>query len=276
LEFAETIERRVRAAYVANDALRSATSPEITYQTWLIPLDPIHDGDFGQFRIIGTADISSAPRRIKLKIRDQKLNGRDLCHVAYVLHHELVCHGFQRGNNATSGGSGGAHPTCHWSEGWMDKLAFELAKDWVEQGGAAQQWLPLGSVNAQGAISSYHEARYTNPPDLTELDAKIRRAARQSFQDLQDAFVQNGLARSERDARDLVYRFSLTVNAHQQAEASRLKDISAMLQSLLLSSALAHRSAEPAEACLDFVNHRDILRLARSLQACLDARAMEQ
>ena len=266
LDLAAVIEQEVRQAY-SQAAKLSASIPAITYETWLVAAGNRSD-NLQHFHVAAEADIRQAPRMIKVEIRNHDLSGKELCQLAYQTFHELVCHGFQTGHLPSA--KENAHPTCHWSEGWMDSIACEMALNWVTGPNTGPHpWLPFGGATASGHVQARHEARYHAEPGLGADDLKIRRAAREALRRLAIAFHVNGLARSLDEAKQLACEFSLIANAH--ADCRRLKRLSELLQSMLLSAAREHRTGEIAMACLDFAASRDFDSLERGLQEQLSA-----
>ena len=59
-----------------------------------------------------------------------------------------------------------APASCHWTEGWMDTLAFDLVEDWVTLDEAPRDWLPLRGSDARGACWGFHDHRYKAPSKL--------------------------------------------------------------------------------------------------------------
>jgi hypothetical protein len=180
-----------------------------------------------------------------------------MCHLAYVLFHEIVCHAFQQQETAP--------PSCSWTEAWMDKLAFELTKKWIDdQTGLAQPWLPIARVAAIQAVNRPHDHRYSADPLLSPELAKRRRWTREAVEKLARAFLENGMATTRGDAQAIVQKFSLVMNAHPE-RASRAGPLCMTLVKLLYATEFAHESARVAVACLEFVKHRDMNVLAAGL-----------
>jgi hypothetical protein len=195
-------------------------------------------------------------------VKDEGLSAVDLCQIAYVLFHEVICHAYQGAAKAASGNN--AKPQCHWTEGWMDTVAFRIAVRAASHGGNTVAWLPLTGPDAAAAMGDVHQARFTTPTGLKTEDAKIRRAARQALYALQDAFVDSGLANSPSDGEELAHAVSLLANA--SSDCRTLIRLSTLLQSLLLSN--LHRASRPyvANACLEFKKHGSVERLLAELQ----------
>ena len=143
LGLAAIIEARVQQLYVVEGGLPNDLDLKVTYVTAFA----VDTRDFDPFCINGNAIIGKSPRVVELTLKARALTSRDLWHIALTIHHELICHIFQgaRSNERLRD----AHPTCHWSEGWMDTLAFDLVLNWDE---APLAWLPLRGENAQGEI----------------------------------------------------------------------------------------------------------------------------
>src|SRR5215813_13258285 len=83
LNVAGEVERRARLAYFHANALRHGF-PVVHYETAVVK-DAAKA--LAPFRLIGDVDISSAPRLVKLRIKDSDLRARDICQIAYVFFH---------------------------------------------------------------------------------------------------------------------------------------------------------------------------------------------
>jgi hypothetical protein len=245
------VERRAFRTYESTGAV-SGKPPPINFETEVIE---DAQGNLEPFRVAGSADITISPRIVRLTVKDGDLTAWDLCHLAYVLHHELFCHAFQAIGAVTQRN---APPQCYWTEGWMDRLAFVMAVQWAEQTNAPHAWLPLTGPDATGAMTIFHEFRYENPKGLKFSDAKNRRAARQAFHALVEALIENGMAKRRDDAESLVFRFSLLANAHPNADLATLRRICLYFQNNLLSRARKAQTGAVALACIEFLRHRDL------------------
>jgi hypothetical protein len=252
------IEMRALHTYETTGAV-TGEAPPIRYETEVVE---DAQGVLKPFRVAGSADITLSPRIVRLTVKDDDLTAVDLCQLAYVLHHELICHAFQ-----TVGATcqRNAPPQCHWTEGWMDRLAFAMAEQWAEHNNAPHAWLPLTGPDAMGAMRLFHESRFLSPKGLKQADAKNRRAARHAFHALSKALVDNSMASSLGDAENLVCRFSLVANAHPAADLVTLRRICLHLQNNLLSPARRAQTGAVALACLDFLSHRDLSVLESDL-----------
>jgi len=262
LDLANLVEKRAQSTYIHARAL-SGAAPAVHYVTWITD-DP--QQLLGAYRVGGSADIGRSPRTVTLTIKDDDDFGAvDLCQLAYVLHHELFCHAFQAPDPGSEVKN--APPQCHWTEGWMDRLAFKVSIDWVNQSNAPHTWLPIIGADAEDAIAEFHKFRYHNPRGLRDGDKKFRRAARQAFDTLAYEFRESGLASSDSDGENLARCFSLVANAHPNANSKTLRRICALLQTALLGGALTERRLAAALACFDFLHHRDLAVLEKDLGA---------
>lgn len=276
MPFAWAVETHVARTYEAYDALpiipemRSISRPAIWYKTLCIPDIP---KKMGAFNFCGRADISKSPALVELFIRNGvRLYARDLWQLAYVLHHELVCHGFQ-----FSAAVGTVHENapagCHWSEGWMDAVAFSVATRWTH----SPDCVPCFGFGGSFAVSSMdemHRARYPNPdalrPEdkvpagLSEGDAYLRYAAREAFDAL--SIVLSAL-HDQREAHDMALRFSLRLNAHREASPKRLRDVCTRLLTALLNDIRGEAAGQAAAACVEFAARGDLEQLELALSA---------
>jgi hypothetical protein len=201
---------------------------------------------------------------VTMVLRAQPLTSRDLWHIAYTLHHELICHIFQGALAEKDKRLPDAHPNCHWSEGWMDTLAFDLVAEWNDP---PRSWLPLTGEEALGALRRFHDHRYEAPPRLSPDDVKRRRLARAAYRQLPKTLLNYGLATSAEEARDIARRFSLMANTHREADCSRLKTLGTKLRMLLLSAARPEAGVAAAAACLKFTAQPDLAKLEHEIDA---------
>jgi hypothetical protein len=93
LHLAALIESRVRVLIERETGLPFGRAPIIKYVTALTSFDH----EVAPFRLNGRANIRLSPRTVTLVLKEGKITCRDLWHLAYTLHHELVCHAFQSG-----------------------------------------------------------------------------------------------------------------------------------------------------------------------------------
>jgi hypothetical protein len=258
LGLASIIEARVRGLYQAEGGVPVNIVINVNYVTTLT----FDNRDFAPFGINGNAVIRRSPRVVYLTLEDREITARDLWHIAYTLYHELVCHIFQGARSSAR--LEDAHPTCHWSEGWMDTIAFDLVADWDD---APRAWLPLRGENARGEIRRFHEERYVNPPLLKGNDRKRRQRARDAYRKLAEVLYCYRLCVSKAEAQGVVRRFSLLANAHPEADWKRLKTLATRLIGLLLTSARAAAPISAARACLAFTESHDLAKLEQEIEA---------
>ncbi len=138
--------------------------------------------DLEPFRVNGLTDTSLAPRTVTLVVSPAGMRSRDLWHVAYTFCHELLCHAFQGAIVAAA--TANAHPSCHWSEGWMDTLVFDVVSAWIDDLCVLPDWLPLRGEDARGELRKFHEHRYVAPLGLAQDDVFRRRRARDAYRAL--------------------------------------------------------------------------------------------
>src|SRR6516162_1367914 len=146
LGLAALIETRVRTILTTCARMPPGSSPVIQYETTLTN-DTV---GVTAFCVNGQANITRSPRVITVVMRTGGITARCLWHIAYTLHHELVCHAFQ--GALASRRVPNAHATCHWTEGWMDTVAFDLVSDWLADPTLPRAWLPLGGEDARGEL----------------------------------------------------------------------------------------------------------------------------
>jgi hypothetical protein len=266
LDLAEKVEGRARSAYNRANALQHGF-PAIHYETSLVE-DP--EQDLAPFRVGGGASITLAPRVVRLRIEDGDLRPRDLCQIPYVFFHEIVCHAFQAVGPDTTHRN--APASCRWTEAWMDKIAFEMARLWIHE--EEKGWLPRRAVDAEDDISAVHRLRYLSKKEdrdakLSKIIAKDRRSARAALDALRDAFVENGIANGREEAAEIVERFSFIANAHPQTNPKILDRTVEYLLPVLLTDERAHQRGRVADACYEFIADPRFDELERKLQIAL-------
>jgi hypothetical protein len=226
--------------------------PDIRYAVGLTD----NNQDFAPFLIDGNTYTVQSPRTVELVIKAQALTARDLWRLAYTVHHELFCHAFQGASRPRP--IPDAHPTCHWSEGWMDALTMDVVLDWTSPG-ARPAWLALGGEDAVAELRRSHDHRYQGlPARMTRPDVIRRRRARNAYRRLGEVLTSHAIATSAQEARDLVRRFSLLANTHEAADTRRMRPICANLRTALLSPHRPEAVVEVASACVAFIVSRDL------------------
>lgn len=256
LGLAAEVETRVRQLFETQVHLSFGVEPAVTYVTALTN----RGCDFAPFCIDGSASLWRSPRTVTLVLMAKSITSRDLWHIAYTLHHELVCHAFQAAT--ATGRLQDPHPRCHWSEGWMDTLVFDLVTEWED---APRSWLPLRGESAKGEIRRFHDHRYRRQAILSETDVKLRRLARDAYRKLEKTLFIHEIAATSEEARDIVRHFSLAANA--QAECGRLKTLGTKLRILLLSVARPEAGVTAARDCLAFTGDHDLGKLEQAIDA---------
>lgn len=266
-ELVSLIEGATAMLYADAGALPTG-APPIQYDTRVTELPSW----FEPFSVTAKADIEALPRTVTIIVANADLRATDLACVAYSMFHELVCHGFQ---------AVGKHPppsnapsSCHWTEAWMDTLAYAVACRWTE---LPNSWLPIAGEDARDAMSQLHGVRYADSATATgsRLDVNTaisRRATRQAVGRLKRAFLDGGLAVSQDDAEMLVANFSFIANAHPAADHELLRRISRCLAVALAGNRRPSDALLVAVACLDFITHRQLAQLEEALLGVLQGR----
>jgi hypothetical protein len=109
--------------------------------------------------------------KISLAVRDSAFGWQQFCILPYVFLHEILCHAFQSLDNPPNREN--AHAADAWSEGWMDRLAFELAIEWLVRFCHVLRLDPIALDDAKQHVRLLHDFRYrlTNlaPPSGDEI-----------------------------------------------------------------------------------------------------------
>lgn len=251
------VEESVRAAY----GIAATGAGAVTYTTTLVPANKAR-GELQSRVLSANTDIRAIPRQVDFLIRDSHLAATDLCELLYVCFHELTCHAFQALGFATSSNP---NPACVWSEAWMDTLAYDLTKAFIERHAQWSAWSgSTGFASAIVMVSERHQSRYRAAPWMPGYVASLRRGAREAYRLLAKGLLQNGLAKSEEDAAGLVARFSTLANASR--EHDELRGLGSILSALLLDRG-SDRSVYVCSACLRYIENRDFDALLGRLDA---------
>jgi hypothetical protein len=261
LPLAAIVETRIRRLIESVSALSFEDAFAIQYVTGLTE----DNSTFAPFRVNGEANIGRSPRTVTVVLKVAGMSSRDLWHVAYTLHHELVCHAFQAAfaNEVPAN----AHPRCYWSEGWMDTVSFDLVWEWVDDADVPSKWLPLKGEEAKGEIRRFHDSRYTEPPGLSPDDTMRRQRARAAYRQLEKTLLESRMAASKEEAAQFARRFALVANVHPEANSRRLKDLASRLRDTLLSVARPEAGLSAAQACLAFCADRNLAKLETVLKS---------
>ncbi|MDL2403025.1 hypothetical protein [Rhizobium mayense] len=256
LEIAGLVEARIRETFSMGGAA-FGDEPAIVYATTLTPLGQ----QFAPFKVTGSTDSNKVIRIVNLVLLEGQLSATDVVDLIYTLHHELICHAFQgyRSRRPTPN----APAQCHWSEGWMDTLAFDIAELWIDEG--RSDWVPLKGERGKGQLRAFHEHRFGDQPFLLRSDRTRRRGAREAFRDLAAILAQTGMAASFEEADTLCRTFTWMVNTHPEAEWRRLKLLATRLQQNLLSKIRHEDAVAAAQACLSFLVDGDLAKLEKTL-----------
>jgi hypothetical protein len=217
--------------------------------------------ELAPFRVDGMTDTGLEPRVVTIIVSPKDMRSRDLWHVAYTFGHELLCHAIQ--GAAVGPTSPNAHTSCHWSEGWMDTLAFDVVSEWVDDLSVLRDWLPLRGEDARGELRKFHEHRYIAPLGLAKDDLLRRRRARDTYRALAKTLSDSHIATSVAEAQQMARQFSVAANLH--ADCHRLKALASRLRIALLSPARPGDDVNAAAACLAFSLHHDLTILENSL-----------
>jgi hypothetical protein len=250
------------------DAIASETSyPHIVYKTYVTP---DIERDLFPFHVGATAAVDGVPTSVRLFVlKGHRVSGDDLWQLAYALHHELVCHAFQQAAANGAKPRKNAWAACHWAEGWMDAVAYQIAKNWARDD--YKRCLGFGGSSAIKAMSAVHDARYPDPDNstyaqrlprqLSEDDAWLRFHAREAMHRLGKLLgpVAGG------DASLYARWFSLRLNAHPDATLERLEAIRTRLSAALFNEVRPQRASHAASVCLDFLRTGDLQALEDTL-----------
>lgn len=247
LQFAGIVERNVQKIFEYCGApLRQW--PIIYFSTYFSEASKL-----APFRVNGEARINRIPRTVILLLHPEKITSRDLWHLAYTLHHELICHGLQGSHNSAP--LPNAPQRCNWTEGWMDTVVHDVVLEWLASGLAPLAWLPLRGDEARATLWEFHDYRYQAPPNLIPAQVKLRRRTRDAYRALTATLTSMGIATSREEAERLSRRFSLAANVNADANWERLDGIASRLRIALLNKSRPELPIGAVNACLEFIGH---------------------
>ena len=113
-----------------------------------------------RFAVGGWASVvrgGEANTAVGIDIRERAFGWEQYCLLPYLLLHEIVCHGLQSLDGR--GPRTNADPDDAWSEGWMDRLAYRLAWQWLEKAGCGILSQDDRDIAIKQTIE-LHDARY--------------------------------------------------------------------------------------------------------------------
>lgn len=147
--------------------------------------------------------------------------------VPYLLSHEIICHAAQGIEGAPPRRPSG--PNCAWSDGWMDRLAFEVSVDALFGERSKQEWIEEGASTIAAIAEQAHAARHQGAVGTlkAEADLAVRRQAKEGFLQLKrEATLRLG---DQLEAELFARSFSIIYNALQIRPSTRTTLIIGML-----------------------------------------------
>lgn len=213
-----------------------------------------------EFNISGWSEVRephAGETVVGLVIKERALNWSGLAGLFYILIHETICHGLQ---SLDGGKRASAEEKCAWSEGWMDRLAFELTRTWLDtRPRKLPDWLRHNRVEADAIASQYHERRYAPSGTLLEADAERRRAARIAFLWLHDALGWAGPLETHP-----IVKFSVRLNAASLRPEQRER-LTALLHGALETEG-SRRFESAVGLCSTFADDGNVAALQQGLE----------
>lgn len=200
------------------------------------------------FGIHAWTDVSGETASINLEIKDEKFKWETLCQSVYVLAHEFVCHVYQGG---AAGFRPNAHDKCSWSEGWMDRLAYELVRHWSQDDAIAlPKVFEWHRDSLEEHCHMFHEARYADKQSgtLKAKDRKRRRSARGAFDVIKRCWSAGVRVPAHR-----VARLSTKLNLCSLTGAEREKIVTWLAVNTVLPG--SKRLERTLQACSAFLEH---------------------
>ncbi|HET9644929.1 MAG TPA: hypothetical protein VFP68_16590 [Burkholderiaceae bacterium] len=221
-------------------------------------------GFIPEFHLNGSTRVDADRTTIGIDLENEALDLPTLFQLAYVCAHELICHAFQSILGPERQNVG---PTCSWSEGWMDTVAWLLLQRWVNTGDQGlPQWMTAVPDRALDDCRRLHERRYEGRqgPAMPPHQLMRRVQARDACRRLLRHWSAPDNKRTLKGLRKLV-QFSVTLNA---ASLSR-KDRNALIVQLStgLLAGTPKLLQRTVRACEDFLAHGNPLRFLEELAA---------
>lgn len=127
--------------------------------------DPVHRLS-NPSQVVGLTSFTTDPQGrpasvIKLVFQIEAMDWESFLAIPYVMLHECLVHAFQ-GARATEGLRVPAEAACPFTEGWLDRLAFEVLCDELDHPGP--DWpLPGLTEDVRAASTTYHDSRLRPP-----------------------------------------------------------------------------------------------------------------
>jgi hypothetical protein len=242
------IEQNVRYAYKVHAKTLHA---QISYH---ITLKPPPDNQVTRPTlplISAVTSIDLTPRHVEIELWNELMTGEHLTQLVYTVFHELTCHGFQAANAACLSN---APPNCLWTEGWMDIVATEMAKDWITTNDA-KEWLPDIESKTIRVINRAHDERFG--PSLATAETAYERLDK--LLKLYDSQATS----SKLDIRN----FSIAVNVNDEATSEILTDLVVSLMAIQASDQNVQADESIVKLCQNYMSQSSLSVLIEEIKA---------
>lgn len=244
----------VRAAYAEQVTINKSDKFECKMR-----MEPAKSREKDPMGIGAETSISGHTRRVRVFLTMSELTPTHMCVLAYVLFHELVCHGFQQ--IAAESGASVAGSTA-WSEGWMDGVAWRMAERWVVEEGESVLGFAV-TEEALSAMRAAHEARF--------VGKNIEKRGRQSFSRMR-TILADGDTQPKREAAGLyAERFSIAVNGNPSANGESVDQLGAWATLMGASDLNGTQRQRLRGAVETFFENRDLEQLLDNFQPFLSS-----
>jgi hypothetical protein len=224
-------------------------------------------GFIPEFHVNGSTRVDADRTTIGIDLENEALDLPTMFQLAYVCAHELICHAFQ---SILAPERQNVGPTCSWSEGWMDAVAWLLLQRWVNAGDESlPKWLTALPERALDDCRRLHERRYEGRqgPAMPPHQLMRRVQARDACRTLLRQWSAPDNKRTLKGLRKVV-QFSVSLNAANLARKERNALIVQLSTGLLAGTPhLLHRTVR---ACDGFLTHADAARLLEELAGGAD------
>ncbi|WP_315772313.1 MULTISPECIES: hypothetical protein [unclassified Bradyrhizobium] len=258
-------------ACIVQQACRAYADAAVRVPVIRLSIESTHrdqDADlFREFNISGFCDViqdEALTSYVVLSIKQGTFDWTAMCGVPYIFAHEVMCHAFQSLHSRVRAIADGK---CLWSEAWMDRLAFEMCKHWLERPPRTfPKWFLADVLEIEDQASAIHKFRYTPRGCLTDDEAKEFKRARDAFRLLRDNWSCN-------EKIDLLahraVRFSTCLNASDADNEDR-EDVAILLGSLLGQDAEPFRAEAALHSCSEFLTDGSVFNLLANLKKIRD------
>lgn len=162
-------------------------------------------GTFDRYSVAAAHKPGINPPTIRLSFKQESVDWSAVCHSFYIIAHELMCHAAQEILNLNRRPCG---DKCAWTEGWMDQLAMDWVRHWLQSTNSPLWWRTGTQVTRH--CEQFHQDRYTRWGAGQPTTERRRIAAQEAYDELKLILHRNKPAT---DVFETLTAFSIRLNA---------------------------------------------------------------